>query len=181
MQDEPTTGMPKDVAFSADAIPTITVPWHNLPLTRLIHHNFSVIMGYAFSTPVLSTWVDKHFTGEWKYLSIALFERPLERANLALLELATQLRLLDNHENVSDYLKKMNYPPLGKVIKQDGSEEPLYFRDMTNKTMHSSAIAWNLSDPNRPIIICDSPDPPRWVRANIELSILAFYCGGMIS
>jgi hypothetical protein len=96
-------------------------------------------------------------------------------------ELATQLRLLDNHESVSDYLKHMKYPPLGKIIKPDEVEEPLYFRDMTNKIMHSSAIEWNLSDADNPIIICHSPDRARWVRAEIELSRLAFYCGGMIS
>ena len=175
------SNIPKDVAFSADAIPTITVPWHNLPLTKLIHQNFSVIMGYAFSTPVLSKWVNKHFTGEWKYLGKALFEMPVERANLALLELATQFRLLDNHHNISDYLKQMQYPPFGKVIKQDGTEEPLYFRDMTNKIMHSSAIEWELSDSDSPIIICHSPDRPRWLRAEIQISHLAFHCGGLMS
>jgi hypothetical protein len=176
-QDQNTVG----VVFSAETIPTITLPWRNLPLTRLIHQNFAIIMGYAFSTPVLSKWVDKHFAGEWKYLGIALFERPVERANMALLELATQLRLLDNDENLSEYHQKMNYPELGKVIKQGEVEEPLYFRDMTNKIMHSSAISWNLSDTDSPIIVCHSPDPPRWVRAEIQLSVLAYYCGGMMS
>ena len=106
---------------------------------------------------------------------------PVGRANLALLELATQLRLLDDHEKVSHYLKQMEYPPFGKVITQSGSEEPLYFRDMTNKIMHSSSIEWKLTDPDNPIIICHSPDLARWVRAEIELSRLAFHCGAMMS
>jgi len=86
-------------------------------------------MAYAFSTPVLSKWVRDHFSGEWKYLHKALFEMPVERANLALLEFATQFRLLDDLHKISDYFKKTDRPPLGKVIKQDGTEEPLYFRE----------------------------------------------------
>src|SRR6516165_7232109 len=102
MQGEPMSGIPKGVTFRSDTIPTMTLSWHHLPLTKLIHENFSVIMGYAFSTPVLSKWVKDNFVGEWKYLHKALFEMPVERANLALLELATQLRRLDNHHNLSD-------------------------------------------------------------------------------
>src|SRR6266436_3679286 len=94
---------------------TITLSWHHLQLSRLIHQNLSVIMSYAFSTPVLSRWVSKHFTGEWKYLHKALFEMPVTRANLALLELATQLRLLDDHEKLSDYYKHGESRPLGKI------------------------------------------------------------------
>jgi hypothetical protein len=158
---------------------TITLSWHHLQLTRLIHENFSIIMAYAFSTPVLSRWVSKRFTGEWKYLHKALFEMPVTRANLALLELATQLRLLDDHENLSEDYKQYESRPLGKVVKQDGTEEPLYFRDMTNKVVHSSTIEWKLSDPDDPIVVCHSSDPPRWLRAEIQLSRLAVYCGGL--
>jgi hypothetical protein len=111
--------IPKSVAFNSDAIPTITLSWHHLPLTKLIHENFSVIMAYAFSTPVLSKWVRENFRGEWKYLHKALFEIPVERANLALLEFATQFRLLDDHHKISDYFKQKKYPPFGKVTKQD--------------------------------------------------------------
>jgi hypothetical protein len=138
-------------------------------------------MSYAFSTPVLSKWVNKNFEGEWKYLHKALFETPVESANLALLELATHFLLLDNHYKRSDYLKQMQYPPFGKVVKQDGTEEPLYFRDMANKIRHSSAIEWKLSDPDNPIIICHSPDPPRWLRAEIQISHLARECGLIMS
>ena len=50
------------------------------------------------------------------------FEIPEQRANLALLELATQFRLLDNNENISNYLKQTNRTAFGKVIKQEGTE-----------------------------------------------------------
>jgi hypothetical protein len=52
---------------------SMTVPWHRLPLTRLIHKNFWVVMSYAFATLVLSKWVSSRFHGEWKYLNKALF------------------------------------------------------------------------------------------------------------
>jgi hypothetical protein len=138
-------------------------------------------MAYAFSTPVLSKWVRQNFRGEWKYLHKALFEMPVERANLALLEFATQFRLLDDHYNIAEYSKQMEYPPFGRVIKKGGCEESLYFRDMTNKIMHSSAIKWEFSNQDDPMIICHSPEPTRWVRAEIQISRLAFYCGGLMS
>jgi hypothetical protein len=72
---------------------TISLRWADLQLTRLIHEHFSIIMAYAFSTPALSRWVEERFVEEWKYLNQALFEMPVPRTNLALLELATQLRL----------------------------------------------------------------------------------------
>jgi hypothetical protein len=84
--------------------------------------------------------VNKHLRGEWKYLGKALFEMPVERANLALVELATQFRILDDHHKISHYLKQMGYPPFGKLVKQDRTEESLYLRYMTTKIMHSSAI-----------------------------------------
>jgi hypothetical protein len=78
------------------------MPWNNLPLTKLIHENFSVIMTYAFSMPKLFKWVNR-FEGEWKYLHKACFEISEQRANIALLEFATQLRLLDNYYPLPEY------------------------------------------------------------------------------
>ena len=138
-------------------------------------------MSYAFATPVMAKWVDDRFRGEWKYLRKACFEMPVVEVDLALLELATQLRALDDHHKLSDYFKQTGHAGFGKVFKDDGSEEQLYRRDMTNKIMHSSSIEWRLSDPNNPIIICHSPDPKRWVKAEIELFLLAGFMGGLIS
>ena len=157
------------------------LPWHNLPLTKLIHENFSVIMSFAFSTPVLSKWLHDHFAGEWKYLDKVCFEISEQRANLALLQLATQLRLLDDHHKLTDWFKGTKRPPFGKVIKQDGTEDDLHFRDMTNKIMHSSAIEWKFSDPDQPIIICHSDNPEHWIRAEIRISALVALCGGFMS
>jgi len=44
-----------------------------LPLTRLIHENFSILMMYAYSQPALARLLDTKFKGEWKYLNKALF------------------------------------------------------------------------------------------------------------
>jgi len=166
-----------------DTSMTIAVPWHNLPLTKLIHENFWVIMSYAFATPALTKWVNDNFLGEWKYLGKALFEMPVERVNLALLELATQFRLLDDHHKFGNYFKNTDKPALGKIIKQDGTEEPLYFRDMTNKILHSASIGWNFSDSDRPIVICQALDSEkkRWLRAEIELYHFGWLCGGLMS
>jgi hypothetical protein len=152
-------------------------PWSNLPLTKLIHENFSLIMTFAFSRPTLIKWVNTHFEGEWKYLGIACFEMSEERANRAVLEFATQVRLLDNSDPLPEYFTA----EFGKVVQKDGTEEKLYFRDMTNKILHSSAIVWDFSNEDDPIIICIPHDPERWVRADIKISRIAFYCGTLMS
>ena len=36
-------------------------------------------------------------------------------------------------------------------------------------------------DHDGPIIICHSDDPARWMRAEIKISSIAFYCGGLQS
>jgi hypothetical protein len=62
----------------------ITLSWHHLSLSQLIHKNFWVIMSYAFATPALFNWVNRRFVGEWKYLNKALFEMPVIDANLTI-------------------------------------------------------------------------------------------------
>jgi hypothetical protein len=157
-------------------LPLSAIPWHRLHLTELIHENFSVIMTYAFATPALMKWTER-FQGEWKYLRKACFEIPQKRVNLALLELATRLRLLDQHDKFPEDWELC----FGKVVKQDQTEEKLYFRDMTNKILHSSAIEWHFANQDDPIIICHSDDRTRWIKAEIWIRSLAVYCGSIMS
>jgi hypothetical protein len=156
-------------------------PSHSLPFTALLHENFSIVMMFAFSRPALEKFCADRFAGNWKYLWKACFDLPEERANRALLELALQLRFIDDKEHVSDYFKQTNAHPLGKVIKQDSTEENLYFRDLTNKILHSSGIEWSFLDAANPAIVCQSDEPARWVRAEIQLFHLAGLCGRFMS
>jgi hypothetical protein len=50
-----------------------------LPLTRLIHENFALLMMYAYSQPALTRLLETKFQGEWKYLNKALFGYPVEK------------------------------------------------------------------------------------------------------
>ncbi len=155
-------------------------PSHRLPFT-LLHENFSVLMMFVFSRPALEKFCTDRFLGNWKYLWKACFDIPEERANRALLELALQLRFIDDKEDVSEYFKETNAHPLGRVVKQDSTED-LYFRDLTNKILHSSGIEWALDDPGNPvIIICHSNDPARWLKAEIPIFYLAGLCGRFMS
>jgi len=141
-------------------------------------------MTYAFSQPALFRVLQNCFVGEWKYLNKACFKASEERANRALIEIAILLRLLDDKERLNVYFKATKKPPLGKVIMEDGAEEPLHFRDMTNKIVHSTGIQWDFSDPDNPIFICvcDDPDPKwKWKRAEIPIIDFAFYCGGIMA
>jgi hypothetical protein len=156
-------------------------PSHKLPFTSLLHDNFSVIMTFAFSRPVLVKCLNDRFKGEWKYLWKACYEISEQRANRALLELALQLRLIDDKENLSSYFKQTNRQPLGRIIKKEGVDEELHFRDLTNRILHSSGIEWSFDDPDNPVLICHSDEPERWVKAEIPLLNLAALCGGFMS
>ena len=156
-------------------------PSHKLPFTTLLHDNFSVIITFAFSRPALVKCLNDRFKGEWKYLWKASYEIPEQRANRALLELALQLRLIDDKEKLSPYFKATNQHSLGTITKQDNEAEELHFRDLTNKILHSSGIEWGFDDPDNPVIICHSDEPEHWVRAEIPVLQLAALCGGFMS
>jgi hypothetical protein len=152
-----------------------------LPLTRLIHENFALLMMYAYSQPALVRLLDAKFKGEWKYLNKALFAYPVETFTKACLELGILLRVLDDEQRLTDYLRQTKFSPLGRVFKEEGAEEPLYFRDLTNKLVHSTHFTWNLKDEMEPKLVCHSPDKERWVRAEIEMVALAAFCGMLMS
>jgi hypothetical protein len=63
--------------------------------------------------------------------------------------MATQLRELDNQQNLADYLRQVEAAPLGIVVQADGSETDLFFRDATNKIMHAGRFDWDCADPMR--------------------------------
>ena len=155
--------------------------WGDLPLATLIHENFAVIMRYAFSQPSLVRWVEKHFRTA-KYLHKSVFGVAEQRVNIALLEFATQLRLLDDHEPLPDLYKDLRF---GKFLRHDGTEEKLNFRQMTNKIVHSQEIEWDFTNEDDPIIIC-RPQPADekrwdWVKAEIRVIDLANYCRSLMS
>ena len=134
-------------------------------------------MAYAFSRAPLSETLNEQFEGEWKYLQKSCFDLAEERADRALLEMATQLRLLDTRQNLTKLFKRMRSEAFGIVVQADGSQTELHFRDMTNKIIHAVQFEWVCADTKKPVIICHSADPNRWQRAEINLLALAALCG----
>jgi hypothetical protein len=143
---------------------------HKTPeITRLIHDNLWIVISFAFGRPVIARFVDARFKGEWKYLNKTIYERAEIRADRALLEMATQLRVLDDAEQLNQYFEQAKRPPMGVVIQGDGSKTDLHFRDLTNKIMHAERFEWELSDPDNPKVMCHSNDQARWKSAEINL------------
>lgn len=133
----------------------------SLPLTQLIHDNLSVVMTFAFSRNALEKFIDTKFRGEWKYLYKALFTVSEQRAAKAFIEMASFIRLLDDQEDISGYLKQTGGHGFGQVIKEGKPDEVLYLRDFTNKIMHAANFEWDFTDPENPILICISNQPER--------------------
>jgi hypothetical protein len=151
------------------------------PLTHLIHENLSALVTFAFSRVPLESLRDNKFRGEWKYLDRALFTVSEQRAERACLELATFIRLLDDDENIADYLRQTSGDSFGRVLKKDQPDEPLYLRDMTNKIIHAHHLEWDFSIPDDPKVICISRKPERWLRAEVQVVALAAFCGQLMA
>jgi len=155
----------------------------SLPLTQIIHENLSVVMNFAFSRQPLEKLVETNFRGEWKYLRKPLFSMSEQHAFKACIELAVFMRLLDDGENISGYLRQTGEPNFGRLIMKDKPDEELKLREVANKIIHASDLAWDLSTENKPILICSSRDTEKWgwIRAEIDVVTLAAFCGQLIS
>ena len=138
-------------------------------------------MTFAFSRVPLQSLRDNKFLGEWKYLDRALFTVSEQRAERACLELATFIRLLDDDENIADYLRQTGGDSFGRVIKKDQPDEPLYLRDMTNKIIHAHHLEWDFSICDDPKLVCISRQPERWFKAEVQVVALAAFCGQLMA
>lgn len=155
---------------------------YQLPLTRIIHANLAIVMTFAFSRQPLQQLVSGKFKGEWSYLSKAVFEIPEENAVRAMLELASLLRLLDEGEQLGDYLRQtQSAADFGRVFKDGQPDEPLYLRDMTNKIVHAQRLEWDFMESSDPKLVCVSQDPTRWDKAEVRIIALAAFCGMLMS
>ncbi len=149
-------------------------------ITRLIHENFWIVLSFAFGQPAVGKFTDQWFKGEWKYLRKSVYESAELRADRALLEMTTQLRVLDDAEGLNEYFKQTERAPLGSVEQADGSTTELHFRDMTNKLMHGTEYEWQLGGDDHPKIIVRSNDPDRWRSAEISVEALMALIGGLM-
>jgi len=149
------------------------------PLKATIHEDLSIVMCYCYSQGPLSEMMEQEFSGEWKFLRKTLFESSALRAERALLELALLLRMVDDEEKISEYDKTTsNVRSCGKLIMRDGSVEPLPFREVANKVIHSvEAVEWRYSPTLDHQVICKAGPGEKWVRAEIGLVDLSFVCG----
>jgi hypothetical protein len=117
--------------------------------------------------------------GDSRFLYNACYNRPKQQANIVLLELAIHLRLFEDVYGLPETWKHAGGIVFGKVFKLDGKEEELYFRDMTNKIIHTTSIDWDLSNPDNPVIVSHSDNPARWLKAEIQIHCLVAFCSNL--
>jgi len=154
---------------------------HKTPeITRLIHENCWIVVSFAFGQPVIGKLIARNFKGEWKYLHKTVYELSEIRADRALLKMATQLRVLDDHEKLNESFKLSGMWPLGKVIQADDTTTELHFRDMTNKIMHAASFEWHLADPENPLVICHPHDSTRRKAAEIRMVAVMGLVGSLM-
>jgi hypothetical protein len=152
----------------------------SLPLSRLIHENLSIIVDFCFSRPGVDEML-KSFLGEWKYLHKTVYEVSEARAEKAALELALFLRMLDDREGLSEYLRQTDSNiRYGSLHMRGGGEKQLKMRDVANKIIHASHFEWAFSDPKEPRLICHAPKQEKWTRAEIQIVAVAAICGQLM-
>lgn len=150
-------------------------------IIRLIHEKFSEVMAYAFSRHSLGELLS-NFTGDWKYLRKSLDELSEIRADRVLFEMATQLRTLDDAQDINSAMKRHSF---GTVTRTDGKVEDLTIREVTNKIIHAESFEWDFSDPKSPTVICRATQAQQagrwsWVKAEIKMDKLAFAVGQLM-
>ena len=153
----------------------------SLPLTQLIHENLSILMSFAFSRQPLEKLVKTKFEGEWKFLRKALFAIPEQRATKACIELALFMRLLDDKEDMSGYLKQKSGRSFGRLILKGKPDRRLELREVANKIIHASDLEWDFSSEHRPVLVCSSESKEKWTRAEIDVVAVAAFCGQLMS
>ena len=148
----------------------------SLPLVAIVRENLSIMLDSCFARPHLQSLLDEEFVGEWKYLRSLALGHSEARANKVAVELALFLRLIDDREPGLEAV-----PPLGTLHLKNGETRVLGVRDVANKIIHASDLAWDLSQSKKPRLVCTSEDPERWERAEVEIVALAAFVGTMMA
>ena len=153
----------------------------SIPITRLIHENISVIMNFVFSKGPLEQLVGKSFQGEWKYLRKALFNLSEERAEKACLELALFMRMLDDDADISGIYERSGEHDFGRLVIKDKPDKDLSLREVSNKIIHASKLEWDFSWQAEPRLICQTREPKKWIRTEVDIIAVAAACGQIMS
>ena len=150
------------------------------PLTRLIHENLSIILDFCFSRAAVGEMMQS-FVGEWKYLRRTVYDVSEARAEKAALELALFLRMLDDREGLSEYLRQTrSNTRYGCLNMRGGAKKQLKMRDVVNKIIHAAHFEWAFGDPHAPRLICHAPKQEKWTSAEVNIVAVAFLCGQLM-
>ena len=151
----------------------------SLPLANLLRENCSIVMNFCFSRRALEELVATKFKGEWKYLHDMLFSMPEQRATKACIELALFLRMFDDREEISEYLKQTSNLNFGRLVIENKPDKELNIRDVANKIIHADTLTWDFSVADGPRIVClaSVKEKEKWVRAEIDVVALAAFFG----
>jgi hypothetical protein len=147
-------------------------------LTKLVHDNLWIVISFVFARPRIDKVMAARIKGTWLPLDKNVREMAEVRADRALLEMATQLRALDDRFKLAEWQKTREHPwPLGEVTQKNGEVEALWFRDFTNKVLHAASYEWDLSKDEDPKIIVHPIDGERWARAEVNVIALMMFVG----
>jgi hypothetical protein len=152
----------------------------SIPLTSLIHENLAIVMTFAYSQKSLHDALVSNVAGRVRNLEMTLFENSRTRAERAIIELAMYLRILDDRDGISKYLKltKSNLY-FGTLYKDDESTTNIESRDFMNKVIHAAGYDWIITDNEDPVLRCyaHKTESHKWSKADIDLFSVAFLCG----
>jgi hypothetical protein len=64
-----------------------------------------------------------------------------------------------------------------RQAQADDNETELYFRDLTNKVLHSVDFKWDFTYPKKPVVTAATADLKRWKKATVSIVSLGALCG----
>jgi hypothetical protein len=79
-------------------------------LVRNAQENFATVLMFAFGQPAIGAVINEQFKGEWKFLNKLVYEVSERRADRALLEMAVQLRALDDLNDLNSSYQQQKKP-----------------------------------------------------------------------
>jgi hypothetical protein len=123
-------------------------------------------MSFVYAKTIMATVLQRKFIvhGEWEHLHKSIHELAEVRADRALLEMAAQLRVLDDQQELNDYFRQTGEPSWRRRARRGKLA-----RTFLSETPQTKSCMWDL-DPEVPRVICFSKpkDEKRWHHAEIE-------------
>jgi hypothetical protein len=87
---------------------------------------------------------------------------------------------LDDEQGLSDHYAEHSNMTFGTLYLRDGKASELSLRDVANKIIHAVSFDWDMSRPHQPMLVCNSREEEKWLRAHVDVTMVSIACGDLV-